>query len=178
VLLPACEAALPAPVLELLTDFFLGQHDVLERIITNANTHDFTLERIARNASEALCERMAVNEARLLKAPKIIIGRAPSCDVIVDGPAVSREHCVLEWVESGFVARDTSAAGTYVDDKRIVQQSLAPSSVLRVVDTLFRLGVRGEVCTLERMDALLAQAAVDVARQHASMMTRSTYGML
>lgn len=72
VLLPACEAALPAPVLELLTDLFLGQHDVLERIITNANTHDFTLERIARNASEALCERMAVNEARLLLAPRII----------------------------------------------------------------------------------------------------------
>jgi hypothetical protein len=72
VLHPACEAAVPAPVLELLTDLFLGQHDVLERIITNANTHDFTLERIARNASEALSERMAVNEARLLTAPRII----------------------------------------------------------------------------------------------------------
>ncbi|MBS1119267.1 MAG: modulated efflux pump with fused ATPase and integral rane subunit, partial [Deltaproteobacteria bacterium] len=112
-----------------------------------------------------------VLDGRVVKARKIVIGRAPSCDVIIDGPAVSREHCVLEW-ENGFVVRDTSSAGTYLDDKRIVQTSLPPTCVLRVVDTLFRIGVRGEVCTLERTDALLAQAAVDVARQHASMLTR------
>ncbi|HEU0031827.1 MAG TPA: FHA domain-containing protein [Kofleriaceae bacterium] len=113
-----------------------------------------------------------VLDGRVVKARKIVIGRAPSCDVIVDGPAVSREHCVLEWAESGFVVRDTSSAGTYLDDKRIVQTTLPPTCVLRVVDTLFRIAVRGEVCTLERTDALLAQAAVDVARQHASMLTR------
>ncbi len=112
-----------------------------------------------------------VLDGRVVKARKIVIGRAPSCDVIVDGPAVSREHCVLEW-ENGFVVRDTSSAGTYLDDKRIVQTSLPPTCVLRVVDTLFRIAVRGEVCTLERTDALLAQAAVDVARQHASALGR------
>jgi thioredoxin reductase (NADPH) len=112
-----------------------------------------------------------VIDGRVVKARKIVLGRAPSCDVIVDGPAVSREHCVIEW-ESGFVCRDTSSAGTYIDDKRIVQQTLGPTCVLRIVDTLFRVAVRGEVCTFERTDAVLAQAAVDVARQHASVLTR------
>jgi len=112
-----------------------------------------------------------VLDGRVVKARKIVMGRAPSCDVIVDGPAVSREHCVLEY-DNGFTVRDTSSAGTYVDDKRIVQMSLPPTCVLRVMDTLFRIAVRGEVCTLERTDAVLAQAAVDVARHHASQLTR------
>jgi hypothetical protein len=72
VLHPSCEAALPAPVLELLVDLFPTTHEVLERVVTNANTHDLTLERIARSATEVLCERMAVNEARLMTAPRII----------------------------------------------------------------------------------------------------------
>lgn len=112
-----------------------------------------------------------VIDGRVVKAKKIVLGRAPSCDVIVDGPTVSREHCVIEW-DNGFVCKDTSSAGTYIDDKRIVSQPLQPSCVIRVVDTLFRVAVRGEVCTLERTDAVLAQAAVEVARTQASMLSQ------
>jgi hypothetical protein len=71
VLQPACEAPLHAAVLDLLAELF-DEHETLTRIVANANTHDVTLERIARTASEGLTERMAVNEARLLKAPKVI----------------------------------------------------------------------------------------------------------
>ncbi|MBA3502761.1 MAG: FHA domain-containing protein, partial [Deltaproteobacteria bacterium] len=117
-----------------------------------------------------------VLDGRVIKAKKIILGRAPSCDVIVDGPAVSREHCTITW-DNGFVVRDTSAAGTYVDDKRVVQQQLPPSGVLRIVDSMYRLTVRGEVCTLEYADGDLAQAAVDVQRAkagaHMSMLSRA-----
>ena len=117
-----------------------------------------------------------VLDGRVIKSKKIVLGRSPSCEVIVDGPAVSREHCTISW-DNGFVIRDSSAAGTYVDDKRVVQQQLPPSGVLRIVDTLFRIAVRGEVCTLERADAALAQAAVDVQRAkagaHMSMLSRA-----
>jgi hypothetical protein len=71
VLQPACETPLHEAVLDLLAELF-DQHETLARIVANANAHDATLERIARTASEALTERMAVNEARLLKAPKVI----------------------------------------------------------------------------------------------------------
>lgn len=115
-----------------------------------------------------------VLESRVVKAARIVIGRAPSCDVTIDHPSVSREHCVIEW-SSGFAIRDSSSAGTYVDDKRVVQQQLPPSSVLRIIDTLFRVAIRGEVCTIERADAALAQAALDVARKHASVLTRTMH---
>lgn len=116
-----------------------------------------------------------VLDGRVISAKKIIIGRAPTCDVIVDGAACSREHCTIEWssTTSSFSARDTSAHGTYLDDKRVVKQPLSASCVLRIGDTLFRMAVRGEVCTMERADAALAQAAVDVARQQASENTRA-----
>jgi pSer/pThr/pTyr-binding forkhead associated (FHA) protein/thioredoxin reductase/ferredoxin len=113
-----------------------------------------------------------VLEGRVVKAARIVIGRAPSCDVTIDHPSVSREHCVIEW-STGFTIRDSSTAGTYVDDKRVVQQQLPPSAVLRVLDTLFRVAIRGEVCTIERADAALAEAALDVARHHASFLGRS-----
>src|SRR4029077_5271064 len=103
---------------------------------------------------------------------KITIGRAPTCDVIVDDPVTSREHCRIEY-RDGFVVTDSSTHGTYVDDKRVVSHALAASCALRVGTMLFRVGARGEVCTLERVDAVLAQAAVDVARQHASRFTHA-----
>ncbi len=37
-----------------------------------------------------------VIDGRVIKARRITIGRSPSCDVIVDGLAVSREHCTIE----------------------------------------------------------------------------------
>jgi hypothetical protein len=72
VVLPAAEAALPAPVLDLLVDYFPDHQDLLTRIATNPAAHDTTVERIARNGSEALCERIAINEQRLIGAPRII----------------------------------------------------------------------------------------------------------
>jgi pSer/pThr/pTyr-binding forkhead associated (FHA) protein/thioredoxin reductase/ferredoxin len=109
-----------------------------------------------------------VIDGRVLRAKQITIGRAPSCDVLLDDATISREHCVIEWTGSGFTVRDTSTHGTYVDDKRVVRQPLEASCVLRTGDTLFRITVRGEVCTLERANAALAQAALDVARAQAS----------
>jgi len=72
VVLPAAEAALPAAVLGMLADMFGDHQEVLTRVAGNPATHDHTVEQIARGAGESLCERIAVNEARLIKAPRII----------------------------------------------------------------------------------------------------------
>lgn len=72
VLHPACDAALPPGVLDLLVDLFPDNQEALTRIVTNDGAHDVTVERVAATASEALAERIAVNEARMLQAPKII----------------------------------------------------------------------------------------------------------
>ena len=72
VLLPACEAALPAAVLDMLADVFDSNQEMAARLVANNATHDSTIERIARGAGELLAERIAVNETRLLGAPRII----------------------------------------------------------------------------------------------------------
>jgi hypothetical protein len=69
---PACDAALPAAVFELIVDLFSHSQETLTKIATNAATHDKTVERIAQLAGEGLAERIAINEARMLQAPGII----------------------------------------------------------------------------------------------------------
>lgn len=148
----------------------VGAHVFEARLIggvTAATKHKTTF---ATMAPGALPIPRFVVDGRVVRASKLAIGRAPTCDVIVDGARASREHCRIEY-QGGFVVHDSSSHGTYLDDKRVVMQALPASSVLRIGDLLFRVGVRGEVCTLERADAALAQAAVDVARRHASKLT-------
>ncbi|HWO26126.1 MAG TPA: FHA domain-containing protein [Kofleriaceae bacterium] len=158
----------------------VGAHVLEARLlggVTIASRGNTIFTTLSQALSDLGPQPRFVIDGRVIKARKIVIGRAPSCDVIVDGLSVSREHCVLEWADDGFRVRDSSSAGTHLDDKRIVQQHLPPSGVLRIVDTLFRLAVRGEVCTIERADAALAQAALDVQRAradaHASKLSRA-----
>jgi len=69
---PACTAALPNGVLDVLADLFMQDIECQVLIAANDATHHTTIERLARGASEQLAERIAVNEARLLLAPTII----------------------------------------------------------------------------------------------------------
>lgn len=71
VLLPACDGPLDPSVLDALAEG-LDRNDVRERISLNAATADATIELLARRADDALGERIATNEARLLRAPAII----------------------------------------------------------------------------------------------------------
>ncbi len=72
VLLPACEAALPESFLDHLIEHFRDRDDVCERVAANPSTHVGSLEWLALRCSEKVSERIAVNEQRLLAAPKII----------------------------------------------------------------------------------------------------------
>ncbi|MDD9964612.1 MAG: hypothetical protein OXR73_00185 [Myxococcales bacterium] len=67
----ACDAQLPAAVLDLLASV-VSDDELLGTLVANNATSDTTVERVARTASERLSERIAVNEARLLAAPGII----------------------------------------------------------------------------------------------------------
>lgn len=68
----ACEGNVHVSFLHALAYEFSQQDDLLEAIIGNSHSADATVEYIARCASEVLCERIAINEQRLLRAPQII----------------------------------------------------------------------------------------------------------
>lgn len=71
VLQNACDAPLLPAVLHFLGRTFKTD-DLLGRLVANHNASDETVEQVARVCTEALAERIAVNENRLLRAPTII----------------------------------------------------------------------------------------------------------
>ena len=56
------------------------------------------------------------------------IGRAPSCDLVLEYGYMSRLHARLEWTESGYVVVDAgSTNGTSVNGRRISEMQLLSS---------------------------------------------------
>ncbi len=67
----------------------------------------------------------------------ITLGRAPQCEVVIDDPQASWEHCVVERVPAGFLVTDLgSSNGTFVNDRRLeALEVLTPGDVLRLGNT-------------------------------------------
>ncbi|MFT4840660.1 MAG: pSer/pThr/pTyr-binding forkhead associated (FHA) protein [Planctomycetota bacterium] len=61
-----------------------------------------------------------------------VIGRAPSCDVVIDEEFVSKQHLR---VLSGLVAVDVSSNGTFVDGQRIQGGVVAAGRSLQIADS-------------------------------------------
>lgn len=77
----------------------------------------------------------------MLPQRKITFGRAKDCDVRHGSKTVSDHHCTLEPTDNGLLVTDLgSKQGTYVDGKRIQEESLLKAaSVLRIGELQFRL---------------------------------------
>jgi len=72
VLHPAAEGALGPSFLDRLGELFHERDDVLERLAANPALDAGSLEWIAQRCSERVSERIAINEQRLLGAPRVI----------------------------------------------------------------------------------------------------------
>jgi pSer/pThr/pTyr-binding forkhead associated (FHA) protein len=69
----------------------------------------------------------------------LIIGRDAGCDVVVPRNEVSRRHAELAPTEDGYVVRDTSSNGVYVNGERIQgSHRLVRSDVIRIGGEEFR----------------------------------------
>ena len=69
----------------------------------------------------------------------LIIGRDAGCDVVIAKTEVSRRHAELAPTEQGYVVRDTSSNGVFVNGERVKgSQRLARSDVIRVGGEEFR----------------------------------------
>ena len=64
-----------------------------------------------------------------------IVGRDPSCDLVLHDPKSSRRHAVVESGPGGLVIRDTASAnGLSVNGKRTERSALSPGDVFRIGD--------------------------------------------
>jgi hypothetical protein len=69
-----------------------------------------------------------------------VLGRDPSCDVVLNDSKCSRRHAVVEEGPEGFVVRDEgSANGIYVNGRRVGKASLRPGDTLRLGDAQVKL---------------------------------------
>ncbi|GAA2975084.1 ATP-binding cassette domain-containing protein [Actinokineospora diospyrosa] len=111
-------------------------------------------------------------------APGVVvrIGRAPTCDVVVDDPAVSREHLRAEY-DGGWVVRDSSSAGgTSLRGARVSRFTVADEAVVRLADAVevvLRVGGRapgpgGEVRIGRAPDNDIVLVDPMVSRRHAA----------
>lgn len=120
----ACAGALPPAALDHLASI-VKEADALGELVRNESTADLTLERLATQANEALCERIATNESRLLQAPRVIEAlyknrntRMSTADRIVE--LAARNHLELSGIPA-FAAHVEALQG-----QLIAQPSEAP----------------------------------------------------
>ena len=55
-----------------------------------------------------------------LAGPVVVLGRDPSCDILLNDPKCSRRHAIVEAVPEGISIRDNgSANGVFVNGKQV-----------------------------------------------------------
>ena len=65
-----------------------------------------------------------------------VVGRDESCDIVLQDSKVSRQHCSFQFEGEELSVRDLdSRNGTFVNEGRIVRQSLGPGDRIRVGQT-------------------------------------------
>src|SRR5690554_5087274 len=75
-------------------------------------------------------------QAHVFEARKVQIGSSPENDLVLDDPAVSRFHAVIEVDERGYLLRDTgSKNGTFVGKLGVREIYLSDGCVFRVGNT-------------------------------------------
>lgn len=76
----------------------------------------------------------------VLRKHKILIGRAPGCDIVLPERNISSRHCVLELIDGYWQMLDLdSTNGTTVDGTHFHRKWVLPGSVLGMTGKRFRL---------------------------------------
>jgi hypothetical protein len=75
-----------------------------------------------------------------LQGSLVVLGRDPSCDLVISDPKCSRRHAVIEAVGQGLTIRDTgSANGIFVNGKRVERSSLEPDDFVRIGEVILKV---------------------------------------
>jgi hypothetical protein len=75
-----------------------------------------------------------------LQGRLVVVGRDPSCDLVLHDVKCSRRHAVLEAGPDGIVIRDTgSANGVFLNDQKVERAALKAGDVVRLGDSVVRV---------------------------------------
>jgi hypothetical protein len=75
-----------------------------------------------------------------LPGPEVVIGRDPTCDLVLSDERCSRRHAVLTDGAEGLEIRDAgSSNGLWVNGRPLRRSRLAPGDTVRIGDTIIRV---------------------------------------
>ncbi|MDX3661494.1 ATP-binding cassette domain-containing protein [Streptomyces sp. ID05-26A] len=105
----------------------------------------------------------------------VLVGRGSASDVVLDDPAVSRNHLRIEY-DNGWVLRDPgSSGGTWADGRQVREQRITGEFVVRLADeveVVFRCGTatppNGVISIGRAADNDLVLVDPMVSRRHAT----------
>ena len=76
---------------------------------------------------------------------KVVVGREPTCDLVVSDGSVSRKHATIERRGDGWAIVDQgSANGTFIDSQRVTEQALGHGQELRFGSMAYRVEIEGD----------------------------------
>lgn len=127
-----------------------------------SSTIGFSVGKLTLNVVRGSCEwpgnNIAVDNAA-------VIGRSDSCDIILDGTTVSRNHCEIKRLGNTYIIEDKSRNGTYVNNKRIVSTMLSNGDKIRVGQTIIEVQYNSGSKTT-RFSSKSTRRLTEVQRQH------------
>ncbi len=89
---------------------------------------------------------------------RLVLGRAPDCDLTIAGNSVSGRHCEMKWLDGRWWVRDLgSRNGTGINGKRCTHQQILPDDVLWVAKQRFRVSYQ----IVDTDEELAAQLLLD-----------------
>lgn len=98
----------------------------------------------------------------------LVIGRDAACDIVVGRNEVSRRHAEIAPTEQGYLLRDTSANGVWVNGARVQgSHRLARSDIIRLGGEEFRF--YADVLVASPAAAALVEHTTGAIRDHVSL---------
>lgn len=79
-------------------------------------------------------------DLQALENDRVLVGRHPRCDIVVDGANVSRRHAELLFRDGVWVIRDLgSTNGTTVNGSQVGRSELRPGDIVGLADQLIQI---------------------------------------
>jgi hypothetical protein len=70
--------------------------------------------------------------------PQSVVGKDPTCDVVLSDPFMSGRHATIRANNGVFVLEDHSTNGTWVNDKKIKTHELVDSDFVKFGQTILK----------------------------------------
>ena len=126
------------------TDTFARRVDRALRADHGTELHGLTADLPrARTGSGTFLARLRRRSGHVLSCAvggRLLLGRAPGCQLVFDDDTVSRRHAELRMVDGRWILRDlNSANGTWVNGRQVMEAEVAPGDDVQLGCCAFRL---------------------------------------